>query len=92
MSKTHRAERSFIEQYLAGTVAAEHIDNFIDAWHDRPENKEIYEFLGMSKEEYSLWLREPDSLLQIARARREGLPLADVIQTKVVRRAKTAGE
>jgi hypothetical protein len=39
MSKSSRENRSFVEQYLAGTVTAEHIDDFMDAWHDRPENK-----------------------------------------------------
>ena len=33
--------------------------------------QELHEFLGMSKDEYGLWLRNPDALSEIGRARRE---------------------
>ena len=49
------------------------------SWHTNRDTVEIYEFLGLSEEEYSLWLRDPDVLPHIARARRENKSLAAVI-------------
>lgn len=81
MSSPTREPVAFLDRYLNGEVLAEEIDNFIDNWHADPQNKEIYEFLGMSQKEYSLWLRDPDTLPHIAGARRTGLPLETVISS-----------
>ena len=78
-SQTH-PPAPFLERYLNGDVLAEDIDDFVDIWHKNPEGKEIYEFLGMTEKEYSLWLCDPDTLPQIARARRAGLPLEVVLR------------
>jgi hypothetical protein len=72
---------TFVDQYLNGEVLAEDIDDFIDIWHENPAGEEIYEFLGMSQKEYSLWARDPDTPPEIARARRTGLPLEVVLRT-----------
>jgi hypothetical protein len=79
-SQTH-GPVTFVDQYLNGEVLAEDIDDFIDIWHENPADKEIYDFLGMSQKEYSLWVRDPDTLPEIARARRTGLPLEVVLRT-----------
>jgi hypothetical protein len=79
MSSQPRGLPTFLEHYLNGKAVAEDIDDFIDVWHENLKQMEIYEFLGMTKEEYSLWLRDPDTLPQIARARRLGLPLVKVV-------------
>jgi hypothetical protein len=62
-------------------VSAEDIEDYVDSWHANPGAKEIYEFLGMSEEEYALWLRDPAVLPHIARARVEGKSLATVIDS-----------
>lgn len=69
----------FFDRYLKEKALAEDIDEYTDSWHADFKGKEIYEFLGMSEKEYSLWLRDPDTLPHIARARRTGLPLEVVI-------------
>src|SRR5690242_12545252 len=79
MSSPTREPVTFLDRYLKGKVLSEEIDDYIDSWHADPQSKEIYEFLGMSQKEYSLWLRDPDTLPHIARARRTGLPLEAVI-------------
>jgi hypothetical protein len=70
MSRIPEKARRFFDRFLRGEVSAEDIDDFIDAWHDNPEKSEIFEFLGMTREEYALWLRDPEALPQIAQARR----------------------
>jgi hypothetical protein len=69
------ARRSFLQRYLNGELSAEDIDGFIDEWHEKPGGKEIFEFLGMTKEEYSLWLCDPDGLAEIGQARRAEVSL-----------------
>jgi hypothetical protein len=81
MSSHTHGPATFLDRYLNGEVLAEDIDDFIDVWHENPAGKEIYEFLGMSEKEYSLWLRDPDALPHIARARRAGLPLEVALRT-----------
>jgi hypothetical protein len=72
------AEKPFFEKYLAGESAADAIDDFIDAWHQEPGGREIFEYLGMTQDEYGSWLRDPDALPQIAQARRGKAPAAKV--------------
>jgi len=74
-------KHTFIDLYLNGQVLPEDIDDYIDSWHADPRGQQIYEFLGMSEQEYSLWLRDPDALPHIARARRERKPLEEVISS-----------
>jgi len=70
MSRTAERTPSFFERYLNGEVRADDIDDYVDAWHAHPNHQELHEFLGMSKEEYAAWLRDPEDLAEIARARR----------------------
>jgi hypothetical protein len=67
----------FIDLYLEGRASADDINTSIDAWHAGSGKEPIYRYLGMTEEEYALWLRDPDVLPQIARARKEHGPLAD---------------
>ena len=71
MSRKEPKARTFIERYLAREARPEEIDDYVDVWHKTPQGLELHEFLGMSKEEYGLWLRNPDALSEIARARKE---------------------
>jgi hypothetical protein len=79
MSKRAQGQNTFLDRYLKGEMLAEDIDDFVDYWHGNPGNQQLNEFLGMTEEEYSLWLGDPDSLPHIARARRAGLPLGKIL-------------
>lgn len=62
MSSRHENQATYMESYWNGTVSADDIDDYVDSWQANPGAKEIYEFPGMSEEEYALWLRDPDVL------------------------------
>jgi hypothetical protein len=64
---------------LEGDALLDEIDDFVDLWHDGNQQVSLNEFLGMSVQEYSLWLQEPDMLAHIVRARRYDLPLPEII-------------
>ncbi len=70
---------TFIDLCLAGNVLLEEIDEFVDQWHEAPAGSELHDYLGMTKEEYSLWLRVPDALPYIIKARHENEPLTDAV-------------
>lgn len=55
----------FLYQCLEGKVDPEDIDNFIDDWHDGNSEEELYEFLGLSRDEYALYIEKPNALSHI---------------------------
>jgi hypothetical protein len=83
MSSERKKGPTFIELYVNGKVLPEEIDEYVDKWHASPGNQQIYDFLGMSKDEYSLWLRDPDVLPHIVRSRRENKALTEVLASSL---------
>ena len=65
--------------YLRGRASAEDINDSIDAWHNASGKQSIYAYLGMTADEYSLWLRDPGVLPLIARAHQEVRPVREII-------------
>lgn len=45
-----------------GYASAENVDEWVDFWHEKAIPCELRELLGLSKEEYAEWMREPSSL------------------------------
>ena len=74
---------TFFSLYGEGRVTADQINDFIAAWHDsgEAETRSLAEYLGMSDEEYSVWLMSHGALPSILAARRQQRPLAAVIDT-----------
>ncbi len=63
--------RTFLEQYLTGDVDMDAIDDFVETWHTGDGGTELWEFLGMTWEEYALWVERPVSLPFILAAHRK---------------------
>ncbi|MBI6739975.1 hypothetical protein [Pseudomonas syringae] len=62
----------FLELYLKGDVLEEDIHRFVEGWHEGREGAgmELHEYLGMSWEEYGVWVATPAlSLALVARER-----------------------
>ena len=74
---------SFFDLYGKGEVAAGDIDDFVSRWHADQDSwakdLALHEYLGVTHEEYEVWLCDPLSLPSILEARRSGRPLADVM-------------
>jgi len=62
---------TFIDLVLRDQAALDAIDDFVDLWHDDPRGRELHSFLGLTADEYALWVRRPDMLAQIIERRRE---------------------
>lgn len=73
------SDRSFIDLALNGEVLSDEIDDFVDAWHESDSDLELYAFLGMTEEEYSLWMTNPAYLDLILSARHRRQPIAKAV-------------
>lgn len=72
---------TFIELCLSGDVVMDEIDDFVEVWHtDDAIEEPIHQFLGMTEEEYALWVEQPGSLRLILAARDENAPLYEAIE------------
>jgi hypothetical protein len=82
---------TFFDLYGRGTVAADRIDDFVSEWHasDDAGQRSFAEFLGLTDEEYDVWLMDPDTLPQILLARQTGRTPRDGVAgyVAVMRRA-----
>ncbi|MGI6456143.1 MAG: hypothetical protein ACOX5R_11060 [bacterium] len=62
---------SFIEQCIRGEASPDEIEEFIEIWHRSNSSMKLCEFLGMTEQEYSLWLLNPCSLPAIISSYRQ---------------------
>ena len=70
---------TFIELALRGDVMPDEIDDFIDHWHDAGLEGDLHAYLGLSWEEYSLWVSDAESINIIISARRAGQPIVEAV-------------
>ena len=59
---------NFIAMCRSGEAMQDDIDEFVGRWHDGDAKMPIYEYLGMTRDEYFAWVRNPYVLLDIVRA------------------------
>jgi hypothetical protein len=64
-------ETRFIDLCVRGEALPAEIDDFVEHWHEGDSALPLHEFLGMTPEEYSAWLRKPDFLQCIITAHRQ---------------------
>jgi hypothetical protein len=48
--------KTFLDLVLAGEARQDDIDDFVEQWHDGDASCSLAEFLGMSDDEYALWV------------------------------------
>ncbi|CAN5339143.1 hypothetical protein BH09SUM1_BH09SUM1_16130 [soil metagenome] len=65
--------KTFLELCITGKAAPEEIDDYVDAWHSGDGKLSMHEFLGMTWDEYSLWVSDPASLKRTIVLRRKAL-------------------
>ena len=80
MSDVRPKTKPFLDLYRDGTVSAQQIEDFIEAWHnsDNAERCPLAEFLGMTEDEYTVWMASRKALPAIIAARQQGRPLVEL--------------
>ena len=61
--------------YRIDDVRSDDIDDFVKEWHESKSELSIHEFLGMTEDEYKLWVEQPEILEAILTARQKKLYL-----------------
>jgi hypothetical protein len=76
------SKATFIESVLKGEVldAESELHDAIDEWHDDPdrEYEKLYEALGMTEQEYKMWLEDARTISAIIYAHRFGRPFESI--------------
>jgi len=83
---------NFIQHCINGDALLEDVDDFVDAWHESDSELGLAEYLGMTKEEYHIWLNEPDILAIIVKARRDNKDSASLMNEEVYSMAARSGD
>jgi hypothetical protein len=69
---------SFIDLALSGNALVEEINDYVDRWHDSTTPVPPLDvYLGMTPEEYVLWVESTANLPYIIAARRAGTSVAE---------------
>jgi hypothetical protein len=75
-------DRTFLSKCLDGEACVSEIDDYIDAWHDGEGTRSLPEFLGLTDEEYAIWVEQPEALRYILFAHKYRVPLAEALQNR----------
>lgn len=74
---------NFIEACIKGEVLLEEVDDFIDTWHDSDSSIPLYEYLGMTKKEYALFVEDENYLAIIVTAHKQDEPIENIIENQI---------
>jgi hypothetical protein len=92
------SDLTFVEACLAGSATLDEIDHYVEAWHESADPREMHEYLGLTWEEYALWVERPASLRYVLFSRRFEIPLERALaeypaeQPAVAARARSESE
>ena len=81
MSDVWPKTRPFLELYRDGKVSAQVIEDFIETWHNADDTEQcpLAEFLGMTEDEYTMWMASRKALPAIISARQQGRSLVELV-------------
>jgi hypothetical protein len=78
---------SYMDRLLRGEALMQDIEDFIDAWHDASDGStasemSLAQYLGMTEDEYRLWVEMPSALGFIAAAHRARQPVEALLASR----------
>lgn len=57
-------KKTFAELFINDEIEFEKIDDFVDEWHEGDSELPIHEYLGLSEQEYAMWVETTDGFLR----------------------------
>jgi len=69
----------FMDACMSGDALLEEIEDYVDEWHEGDSDEELHEYLGMTEEEYTIWVENDAALKTIFHARKVGVPIEKFI-------------
>ena len=55
------------------------MDNRIESWHNSTSTKELYEYLGLTQQEYMEWVENPDRFFKKRIVRNNSMQQIDIV-------------
>lgn len=87
---------NFINDVINADALLDEIDDYIERWHNSDSELSIFEYLGMTEEEYFLWVEDDFYLKYIISAHEKSTNintlLANEYSTKLVARSDSPEE
>lgn len=81
--KEEKLRSNFIQDCLNGKALLTDIDDYIDTWHDQESDIPIFDFLGMSKKEYALFVEDETYLAKIVMAHRDKININEIMREQI---------
>lgn len=82
MSDGEQTPSTFVEACNAGVALLDEIDDYVDRWHESDSVAPLATYLGMSADEYALWVEQPDALGFIVAAHKMSIPVAKLMEVE----------
>lgn len=82
-NKMTTARTTFVDACLAGSALLSDIDDWVREWHtedDVPDT--LQEHLGLTDDEFKLWVEKPESLRFSVAAHRYGIPVSEIVTSQ----------
>ncbi|MEV2241066.1 hypothetical protein [Micromonospora sp. NPDC049891] len=74
------SKQTFVDACLSGRALLTEVDDYVSAWHDcEDDTRDLHEFLGMTADEYRLWVERPESLRFILAAHKNRMPVTELV-------------
>lgn len=74
------SRKKYMDELLDGEAFLDEIDDYIDDWHNSDSDEKIYEYLGMTEEEYGLWVEDESVLKSIVYCRKNKKSIKDILE------------
>lgn len=71
---------TFVDRCLEGRALLDEVDDFVDEWHESSATESLASYLGLSDEEYALWVERPAVLPFILFSRMRGVSLETALR------------
>lgn len=71
---------TFVDLCLEGRALLDEVDDYVDQWHDGPSTESLASYLGMTEDEYAVWVEKPGALPFILFSRKRGLSLEESLR------------
>jgi len=76
---------NFINDVINADAILDEIDDYIEKWHDSDTDCSVFEYLGMTEEEYFLWVENDFYLKYIISAHEKNINISQLLTTEISR-------
>ncbi len=81
---------NFVKDVINADALLEQIDDYIEQWHESDTDLSIHDYLGMTEEEYFLWVEADFYLKYIIEAHEKNKNINEVLKDEYTLAARSA--